>query len=234
MRLLITGTSGFIGGYLANYFLSKKWDVWGLSRHENAKIQHQRFHWIKSDLAKNIPALPEIDYCILCAALSPAPGLKINDYIRNNIQATQHSLEALQTQLSCQRLFYLSGVSVYGQVKETLVDEETPSIDPDNYGMSKLLSERLLMDQFILPVTVLRLPGVLGPGSQTPWVVKQIRKAFENELIQAYNPEAFFNNAVWVEDIAKFIETLLNNEDLPSKNLFLLAAKELMSIREII
>ena len=234
MKILITGVSGFIGSYLANFFLSKGCKVWSLSRTENKKIKHEHFQWIQSDLAKEIPTLDKIDYCIHGAALSPAPGLQTIDFIQNNVLGTYHLIEALKLLASCKRLFFLSGVSVYGQVEQAIIDEESPSINPDDYGISKLFAERLIEDQEDLPVTILRLPGVLGPSARTPWLVRQIHRALKNELIKVYNPDALFNNAVWIADLAKFVEKLIENHDRFSKDLLLLGAKEPISIKGII
>ena len=233
-KIFISGVSGFIGRYLANYFLSRECEVWGLSRSECPQIQHKDFHWIQSDLGTEVPSLPVVDVCIHSAALSPATGLGTFDYVRNNVQGTQNLLAGLKTCASCRSVYFLSGVSVYGQVREPFVNEETLPVAPEAYGMSKLLAEQLLMEQADIPVTIFRLPGVLGPGSQTPWLVKQIRKALRNENIQAYNPDALFNNVVWVKDLAYFIEHLGQQNEVPLKTLFLLAAKEPMSIQSIL
>ncbi len=234
MKLLITGTSGFIGSYLADYFLNKDYEVWGLSRNKTKKAEHQNFHWIGADLSKETISLPSVDACVHAAALSPAQGIITIEYIQNNVVGTQNLIRSLQTENTCRQFIFLSGVSVYGRVQESVVNEETLPVDPDPYGISKLLCERLLMEQVEIPVTVLRLPGVLGPGSTNPWLVKQIHKALKNEDIQAYNPESLFNNAVWVEDLTKFIHSLLTKSELPTKDILLLGANQPIKIKRLL
>ena len=175
-----------------------------------------------------------MDACIHAAALSPAKENLTIEYIQNNVVGTQNLIRSLQTKKTCRHLIFLSGVSVYGRVQERVVNEETLPVNPAPYGISKLLCERLLMEQDDIPFTVLRLPGVLGSGSTTPWLVKQIQKALKNNEIQVYNPESLFNNAVWVDDLTKFIHSLLKKSQLPTKNILLLGASQPIKIHTLI
>lgn len=56
----------------------------------------------------------------------------------------------------------------------------------------------------------IRLPGVVGPNAHRNWLAKVLKHAILSENITIYNPNAKFNNAVHVHELAKFISTLLN------------------------
>jgi nucleoside-diphosphate-sugar epimerase len=229
--IVISGTSGFIGNHLAQQFLKSGDKVLGLSRYNNNSIQHPNYNWIQCDLTLVVPELTGIDVCIHTAALSPVPSVSTYDFINNNVVATNNLLQALQ-KTNCRKIIFLSGVSVYGEVNAPEVNEQTSIINPDSYGLSKLLAERILQEQESIPVCVLRLPGVLGKGASTPWLVRQIRKAILNETITIYNPDAFFNNAVWLDDLVNFIEQLIR-DNYNNHQLFLLGAKKKLSIHTI-
>ena len=231
--ILITGSSGFIGSYLAQRLLDENYKVYGLSRQNNQKLKGTNYLWISADLLSNRLDLPkEIDCCIHAAALSPDLGLKTYDFVSHNIIATHNLLSTLE-KTNCKHIIFLSGVSVYGNVMEPIINEKTLIRNPDPYGLSKLLAEYVLKDQESIPVCILRLPGVLGKGAYTPWLVRQIRKAIRNEKIKVYNPDAPFNNAVWVDDLCDFIITILCRP-LEDHQMFLLGAKSNQAVNSII
>ena len=231
--VLISGSRGFIGSYLAQRLLDEDYKVYGLSRKDNQKLKSTNYHWVNADLLTDKLNLPKnIDYCIHSAALSPALGLTTYDFVSNNIIATHNLLNALK-KTNCKKIIFLSGVSVYGNVKEIIINEKTPICNPDSYGLSKLLAEYTLKDQKAIPVCILRLPGVLGKGAYTPWLVQQIQKAIHNENIKVYNSEAPFNNAVWIDDLCDFIMIILS-KSLENHQLFLLGAKSNQVVSSII
>jgi len=58
-------------------------------------------------------------------------------------------------------------------------------------------------------VHILRLPGVLGDGASSPWLIWQIRKMIQGEATGVYNADTPFNNVVWVGGLRRFIYELL-------------------------
>jgi len=227
--ILITGVSGFIGGYLAQYFLRLGKKVVGLSRHNNY-IQHTNYRWIKGDLTSSISKIVNIDICVHAAAQSPESMASTYSFVKNNTIATENLLQSLQ-KTKCRKIIFLSGVSVYGEVNISEISEQTPVVNPCPYGLSKLLAERILQEQNSIPICILRLPGVLGKGARTPWLARQIQKAIRNETITIYNPGSFFNNAIWIDDLLVFIDRLIN---MDNHNLFLLGAENKILIQDIV
>ena len=55
------------------------------------------------------------------------------------------------------------------KLKQKLL-QKTTLYKPDFYGLTKLMSERLLDLRDILPSVSIRLPGIIGPGSQRNWL----------------------------------------------------------------
>ena len=169
--------------------------------------------------------------CIHAAAQSPGLSVSTYDFVNNNIVATKNLLQSLKRS-ECRNIIFLSGVSVYGEVDTPKVNENSRLVNPDSYGLSKLFAERILQEQDMIPVCILRIPGVLGCGAYTPWLVRQIHKAIRNETITVYNPDNFFNNAVWIDDLVDFIKQLTRNRS-DKNQIFLLGAEEQLSIRYI-
>jgi UDP-glucose 4-epimerase len=90
------------------------------------------------------------------------------------------------------------------------LDEKTPVIDPDIYGASKYLGERIFADAADkLPCIALRLPGILGRGAHRAWLPTLLARSRAGREITIYNPDGRFNNAAHVDDIARFVHRLI-------------------------
>ena len=108
------------------------------------------------------------------------------------------------------RLVMASTMSIYGKISDPIVTDETPIFEPDAYGASKYLAERMLAAQAErLPTIAIRLPGVLGSGAHRAWLPELVRRLRNGEEVTVYNPDGAFNNAVHVEDLASFVGLVL-------------------------
>lgn len=161
-HILITGGTGFVGGYLANGLLKAGYKVTTISRGMGGIENH-----ICVDLSnkKNLICLAKklssVDTIIHCAAIAhgekPPRNYSIADFntlIVNNILKAfgGHQL----------RWIFMSSISVYGDLHSDhsipLVREPKPT---DNYGMGKLRDEGLFISN-CSDVDILRLMPVYG------------------------------------------------------------------------
>jgi len=60
-RVLVTGSSGFIGKALCEYLLAKDIKVWGISRSEDSPIDHPNYKHFKHDIRKEMIAYFPVD-----------------------------------------------------------------------------------------------------------------------------------------------------------------------------
>ncbi len=231
MKILITGSNGFIGYYLSNYFLAKGWVVYGISR-SLSKIIHNNFTWIHASIDQSTFHMPSIDFCIHTAALSPNLHSSTVDYINNNITGTKNVIDSIKNS-KCKKIIFLSGVSVYGEIADKEVNEKTPIINPGPYGSSKYLAEREIIGQTHVEHIIFRLPGVLGRYANNPWLVRTIRKIISNINIEVYNKNELFNNAVDIHNLARFLYLCITDNKI-TNNTFILGAADPMYIYEII
>jgi nucleoside-diphosphate-sugar epimerase len=77
------------------------------------------------------------------------------------------------------------------------------------------------------------LPGVLGVNARSVWLTNLIRKLIQHEPLELFNRQGFFNNAVWVDDLARFCIHLLFSPDSKRHQTFVLAAGSSLTIEEI-
>lgn len=160
-------------------------------------------------------------------------GTSVRQLIRDNVIATDN-LVRLSKDHGVRRFIFFSSLSVYGDVGTDVVDESTPIVNPEPYGMSKLFGECCLRECApAMSSLSLRLPAVLGRGARRHWLATMVAKARANEALHIYNPDAPFNNAVHLGDLCAFIERWLQG-DWRGFDAVTLGADGSMSIRDVV
>ena len=130
---------------------------------------------------------------------------------------------------------FLSSISVYGEVSETLVTEETVPVSQSPYAMAKWEIEKLLQSYDLNSLT-LRLPGVVGPGAHDIFLSRALASIKRGDRVRAYNPEGLFNNLVHLSDIAKIIEKWYIKQAVKKncRSTVNMGCKDPITIREVI
>jgi nucleoside-diphosphate-sugar epimerase len=213
MHVLVTGASGFVGSHLVRDLAARGFAVTGVYRREPGLAEDLRgapsVTLVKADLAA-LEALPKrCDAVVHAAASSAWTGISVDAIVRDNVVATRRLLD-LAEHAGCAGFIFLSSLSYYGTIEAAEVDEATPIRDPDVYGASKYLGERMLCDRRErLPGLALRLPGVVGRGARRNWLAGTAERFRRGEAAAVFNPDAAFNNAVHVADLAAFVARVL-------------------------
>lgn len=210
VHVLVTGARGFVGGCLATALARHGFSVTATHRHGAPVTSGDApLRWVRTDLTKP-QGLPErIDAVVHAAALLGDPDTPVSALIDANVTATQAVLAAARA-AGARRFIHLSSTSVYGRIAAGTIDEATLTVDPDPYGLTKLLAEKLLCDAAPdLDGMALRLPGVIGPGAHRNFLAVTLGRLSRDEAVAATNPDAPFNNAVHVCDLAAFVIRLL-------------------------
>lgn len=229
MKILLTGVHGFIGSYLAG-----KWsgvhDLIGIGRHNKLGDVCRRV--VYADLADSVTLDEPVDAIVHTAAQSPAENVAANSFIRSNIDSIRNLIRYAR-KFEVRKFLYLSSISLYGQISRPVLDENTPIVNPDIYGLTKYLGELLLRDEEATLSISLRLPGVLGRGAKTPWLARVAEKLRQGVEVSIYNPGSLFNNIVYLSDLEKFISELLA-ADLNGFKTVILGCLEPITIRETV
>lgn len=207
MKVLVTGIGGRVGGKLTDLFLEDGHQVVGfyrsrpplLSAAENLEI-HQ------ASLETLAAPLPSCDLVIHAAAHTPLSENQDPQYmLTNNVTATD-LLARRAAEAGVKMFVFLSGISVYGEVKTQEVSEDTPVLRPGLYGLSKLMAEECLKSHADpMRILCLRLPGILSEGDFRPWLGRTFLKLLKNEPVEIYNPKSLFNNLITVEELHRLI-----------------------------
>ena len=167
---LVTGSAGYVGSVIVKKLLDKKKEVIAIDSGKTKKIlKHSRDN-INLDIT-DYAALEDIFIknsnieCIYhCAAQLNYSKKNAEYFYKVNIEATD-VLSDLAIKYNVKNFIYLSSNCVYGKLNTLEVDEKHPLSPFEEYGISKLKSEKILLSKKnYLNVIIFRPPTIIGEG----------------------------------------------------------------------
>jgi len=166
----ITGANGFVGSHVARALIGQGHHVRALVRPnaDRSRVDDLDLEWVVGDLDAHDTlrhACAGARWVIHIAGRVKAPNLEA--YRHANVTGTQNLLRAVADAApGIERFVQVSSLAAGGPAENGRPREES---DPDNpitpYGVSKNEGEKAVLgfaDRF--PVTIVRPPGVYGPG----------------------------------------------------------------------
>ena len=165
MRILITGCSGYIGSCLSNY-LKKKKEFFYLDKDfpkKFTKIKKNFFKCNLNNLKKTEAIIGKIKPNVivhLAAKSTVNEKIKKSDYISNNIIATKNLIKVMN-KFNIRNIIFSSTAAVYDKSRKLL--KENYKLKPiSNYGKSKLLAEKEIINNKKINFVILRFFNVAG------------------------------------------------------------------------
>ncbi len=230
MKILITGSSGFIGYHLAD-LLSKKNKVLGIDNHNNyysENIKKKRLFLLKKNKnftfkkinLNNKNSLEEIfkkfkpEVVYHCAG---QPGViyslknpKI--YKINNIIVTKIICD-LSKKYNIKKFLFASSSSVYGDQKKFPI-RETFKLNPKNpYAKTKLRSEKIIISTFNnskIAFAIFRFFTVYGPFGRPDMFIHKFLNSLKNrKSIKLHNKGLNYRDFTYVGDVVKILHKSL-------------------------
>lgn len=169
MRVLLTGSSGFIGPHLIKALTRRGDYVIGLDRVAPSSVEPHVF--VEGDLTDDETAekglAHDVDLIAHLAAARVDWGLSDDQYIKDNVEATRRVIEAGR-EAGVKRWVFYSTVGVLGPSAVPL-DDTAPLAPEGIYGESKARAEGLF-DELAqtdpeAEITIVRPSAVFGPGN---------------------------------------------------------------------
>jgi UDP-glucose 4-epimerase len=177
---------------------------------------------------------PHVDAVVHIAGVSTAAGVSIDDMLAVNVTGARN-VQRYAVRAGVRKFIYASSLSIHGRIETDVVDEHTPINDPEPYGATKYLGERMLASVAdTIPTVAIRLPGVLGSGAHRAWIPSVVETLVAGKEVSIYNPNAGFNNAVHVSDLSKFVTTILLGQGWRGFSAFPVGASGKMTILEVV
>lgn len=220
MKILVTGTSGFIAPHVASKLQEMGHEVVGSDiRDINNQLDLKQ---LKGDLAdwEFVSKLGTYDVIYHIAGHS-AGDLSIKNYeedIRGNILSTANIIR-LSQETGVKQIIYASSMAVYGDQPKYPVVETMLPLPRVYYGANKLTSEYYLKiaNSDTLNTCSLRLFNIYGPGQDIKNLNQGMVSIFIGELIKNKSfemrgsPERF-RDFLYIDDTVDGFISCLDNE----------------------
>jgi len=220
-RALVTGCAGFIGSHLTESLLGDGIEVLGVDCFNNnygradklSNLAHAQawpaFQFVPVDLATG-DLRPLVDECDVVFHLAAEPGVRASwsdrfeFYVRNNVLATHHLLQAFLG-APARRLVFASSSSIYGQA-EIFPTVETALPRPVSpYGVTKLTGEQLCQayrENHGIEFAALRFFSVYGPRQRPDMAFRRFcEAALSDEEITIFGDGLQTRDFTYVADI---------------------------------
>jgi UDP-glucose 4-epimerase len=222
-RAFVTGCAGFIGSHLTESLLEDGFTVVGVDcfnsnygRQQKLRNLERARHWdafefLPLDLARGElhELLAECDLTFHLAAepgVRPSWGSRFEAYLRNNVLATQHMLDAAQNHPS-KRFVYASSSSVYGQAERLPTPEDATPTPISPYGVTKLSGEhlcRLYNVNHGVETVCLRYFTVFGPRQRPDMAIHRFcRAAIGGDSLTVFGDGEQSRDFTFVADVIK-------------------------------
>jgi len=239
-KILITGSSGFIGFSLALNLLKKGHKILGYDSINdyydiNLKFSRNRilktfknFSFIRGELEdqkklnKNVLSFkPEI---IIHLAAQAGVRYSLNaprKYLSSNIIGTFNIIE-IAHKIKVKHLLIASSSSVYGANKQSAF-KETDKTDTQLsiYAATKKSTESIAHSYSSLwkiPITMLRFFTVYGPWGRPDMAYFKFTNAIiKKKKIDVYNKGEMYRDFTYIDDVTRSIELLINKAPSQSK-----------------
>jgi nucleoside-diphosphate-sugar epimerase len=237
MNSLITGASGFIGAHLVKALVRQGHQVKVLVRPtsdisllEKLGVEMVQGNLGQDNVLRKAVAGAECVYHL--AAGTSKHRLSKADYYTRNREATKN-LGVAALEAGVKRFVYASSVGVYGMNTNRAIDENTPPCPDSYYRETKLAGEKELLRlqrDGGLPVVIVRLGHVYGPGSRV-WLglYRKIQKRDLRIIGSGKNHDHF----IYIDDVVEGLLKCGRREGIEGK-IYILTAPQPSTLNEMV
>ena len=221
-KLLVTGTSGFIGGFLVEEAIKRGYHVVAGVRKTSNRIVHPSLSFIELDYEKPdaiAKSLEKENFRFVIHNAGLTQGRHVKDYYLANYLYTRNLVDALlKTDRLPEKFIYTSSLASYGPGKTSLdpiqlTDKQSPITF---YGKSKLEAENYLRSLTDLPYLILRPTAVYGPRERNLYLLfSLLNRHIEVKLVKNRQ----FLSFVYLKDLVDCFFKALES-DLKQKSYF--------------
>jgi nucleoside-diphosphate-sugar epimerase len=200
MKILLTGSNGFLGKYLYKT-LSSEYSVFTLNRSNsdfNIDLSNQMVNFSDS-----------FDCIIHSVGLAHFNFKSVEEsdlFFKVNTIGTINLLKSLEVKNLPKYFVFISSVSVYGLTQGIGIDENFPLKATDPYGLSKIKAEKIILNwctEKNVICTILRLPLIVG--SNPPGNLRSMINSIKHGYYFNISNGNVKKSMVLAEDVANYI-----------------------------
>jgi UDP-glucose 4-epimerase len=201
-KVLITGSTGFIGSHVKSALELSGYEVLGLGRGNKEDFNLDLSSKDLKNIIKEIsPSL--IFHFASGSNISRANEEKEKEYI-DTVTSTENLLNSLKDLSSKPKIIYLSSQAVYGIPKSLPVTEDHETSPKSIYGENKLKAEKLIIESGF-NYLIFRVSSIYGPNQdykKSGVITKFIHRMKNNEAPIVFNNLETFSDFLYVKDLA--------------------------------
>jgi len=237
LKVLVTGSGGFIGSHLAEKCIEKGYTVRAFVRYNS----NNRWGWLDSspykkdfevitgdirDFDSVFNAVKGCDAVFHLAALIGIPYSYTSPlaYIKTNIEGTYNILQASK-ELDVSHILVTSTSETYGTAQYVPIDENHPAVGQSPYSATKIAADQLAISyyrSFGLPVKIVRPFNTYGPRQSAraiiPTIISQILAGKKEIKVGSLNPT---RDLTFVSDTCRGFLEIFNLNRFSEKSLIL-------------
>ena len=229
MKILVTGSSGFIGSHLVEHLVEKGYKIVAFDRYnsnnnygwlENSKYK-KKIKFVLGDIRDYDSVNKAMIGCqsvMHLAALIGIPYSYISPtaYLKTNVEGTLNILESAKN-LKLKQVIVTSTSEVYGTAIKKKLSEKSELKAQSPYAASKIAADQLSLSyyrSFGLPVKIIRPFNTFGPRQSARAVIPTIiTQALLKSRIRIGNLDAT-RDFLYVEDLCAAYEEILKSKKL--------------------
>lgn len=226
-KILLTGSTGFIGSFLLERLLEEKYNVKIIKRKSSNTqfIKHLNVESYDADL-NDKDKLPEIangcDIVVHVAGLTSAKNHI--GYIQGNKTNTKNLLDSLDI-TTLKKFIYISSLTAVGPSNSlnNPVNELSDYNPITSYGVSKMETEKMIINDYShIPYIILRPPAVFGPRDKAILTVFQSIK-YGIAPMMGLNDK--YISLIYVKDLVEAIISTIESEHKQNQIYFVSSGK---------
>jgi len=236
-KVLVTGATGFTGGYLAEELANRGYTVRALSLPEQdiSKLNKLGIEVVTGDLTKKetlAEAVKDIDVVYHIAAIYREQNVPNHYFFDVNVGGTRNLLESA-LEAGVKRFVHCSTVGVQGEIKDPPAKENAPYNPGDVYQRSKVEGEKLALEFFSendIEGVVFRPVGIFGPGDMR--FLKIFKWVNSGKFRMIGNGEVLYH-LTYVKDLVEGI-ILCGEKKEAVGEVFTLGGREYVTLNEFV
>ena len=202
MKIIVTGSEGFVGKVLMSQLLDAGHEVIGIDRVKPSSFKCTFYHL---DLTKEIPfEVSSFDVVIHCAAAKGDWNISAEEFHKDNVVATNNLINYLQ-KCNVGKFIHFSTVAIYS--RDVTDGSECTKIEPGSiYGKTKFDSEvivRRYAEDFGVPTVILRPSVIYGRSNYANMfnLIQQLNRALPFQI----NPFGITKSHVSVRNVVDVV-----------------------------
>lgn len=215
MKILIIGSTGFIGSHCVEYFTTKGFEVFQVDVNESSEDNFYKIERQNSDFSRPFKEF-QFDVCINASG-SAHVGFSFENPAKDfelNVVNVQKILVAIRNYSPNCKFINFSSAAVYGNPQFLPITENSSCNPLSPYGFHKLQSELLLAEYhkfFGLNTCSLRVFSAYGPRLKKQLFWDLYQKALQDDVILLYGTGSETRDFIYIDDLMQIMDLVITN-----------------------